>query len=87
MLIETQFASLVIDHEQSRAAEITSEPAPPVAENEEGLLAAVTAHLSAVGDVTEVSADVHAAPQIAAAAANASSATRVSERIRFMPPR
>jgi hypothetical protein len=41
-------------HVQSRAVEIVSAPLPPVAVNADGELLAVTAHLSAVGAVTEV---------------------------------
>ena len=48
-------------HAQSRAAAIESVPLPPVAVNDVGTIVTPIWHLSAVGDTTEVSVDVHAA--------------------------
>ena len=50
----TQLASLLIDHVQSRAVVIASEPCPPVAVKADGTLLTLTWHLSAVGALREV---------------------------------
>ena len=47
----TQFASVLIDHVQSRDVAIVSDPCPPPDENDVGELLALTWHLSAVGTV------------------------------------
>ena len=51
----TQFASVLIDHVQSRDVAIVSDPCPPADENDAGALLALTWHLSAVGTVGAVS--------------------------------
>jgi hypothetical protein len=53
-VMDTQLASVVIDHVQSRAVVIASEPGPPAAENADGTLLTATWHLSAVGALTDV---------------------------------
>jgi hypothetical protein len=52
--IDTQFASVLIDHVQSRDVAIVSDPCPPDAENDVGTLLTLTWHLSAVGAVSDV---------------------------------
>jgi hypothetical protein len=56
--IDTQFASVLIDHVQSRAVAIVTDPCPPDDENDVGLLETLTRHLSAVAGVGAVSAVV-----------------------------
>jgi hypothetical protein len=51
---ETQLASVLTDHVQSRDVAMVSEPWPPLAVKDVGELLTLTWHLSAVGDVSEV---------------------------------
>jgi hypothetical protein len=67
-LSDTQPASTLADHVQSRGADIVSDPLPPVEPNEVGDPLAETWHLDDVGAVTEVSELVQAA-QVAATSA------------------
>jgi hypothetical protein len=72
--IDTQFASVLIDHVQSRAVAIVTDPCPPDDENDVGALATLTWHLAAVagvGAVVDVVVLVHAreAPETATASA------------------
>jgi hypothetical protein len=57
----TQFVVVAIDHVQSRAAAIVTEPVPPAAVNDSAVVVAVTWHLaSCVGPITDVSVLLHA---------------------------
>ena len=72
--IDTQFASVLIDHVQSRAVAIVTDPCPPDDENDVGALATITWHLPAVagvGAVVDVVVLVHPrdAPEAATASA------------------
>jgi hypothetical protein len=53
--IDTQFASVLIDHVQSRPAAIVTDPWPPEDENDVGAPVTLTWHLSAVAGVGAVS--------------------------------
>ena len=65
---------MLIDHVQSRAVVIASDPDPPLAENADGELLAATWHLSAVGAFSDVWVELHAT---AAAMVHATSAATV----------
>jgi hypothetical protein len=52
--IDTQVASVLIDHVQSRDVAIASDPWPPAAAKDDGEVLTLTWHLSAVGDVSDV---------------------------------
>ena len=69
--IDTQFASLLTDHVQSRDVAIVSDPCPPLAANDEGVLVAVSWHLSEDGAVSDVLVLLHAAARQAPAAPRA----------------
>jgi len=73
--IDTQFASVLIDHVQSRAVVIVTDPWPPDAENDVGALLTLTWHLSTVGAVSDVVVLLH--PPAKPAPATASATTRV----------
>jgi hypothetical protein len=65
--MDTQLASTVTDHVQSRGAVIASEPGPPFAVNAAGTLLALTWHLSALGALTDVWVELQAEPRQATA--------------------
>jgi hypothetical protein len=66
--IETHVASVAIDHVQSRAVAMVSDPCPPVAVKEVGELLTLTWHLSEVGAVSDVVVLLHALVRYAPAA-------------------
>src|SRR5215218_1796476 len=81
---DSQLASVLIDHVQSRAVAIVSAPWPPVAANADGALLTLTWHFSAVGAVRDVVVLLHA--RNAAAPAIASPKATVRSRHRIFQP-
>lgn len=83
--IEIQFASVVIDHVQSREVVMVNEPEPPVAVKADGALLAVTWHLLSVGALTEVCVELQAGARQASASTHVDVNVRSSERMRYLP--
>jgi hypothetical protein len=82
--IDTQFASVLIDHVQSRDVAIVSDPFPPAAVNDVGALLTLIWHLSAVGAVSDVVVLLHPKEL---AATTASGTAKASHRQRIYHPR
>jgi hypothetical protein len=68
----------------SLAVEIWIDPSPPLAVNEEGWLAIDSWHLSDVGEVTDVDADVQPVAKTPAKTAGSSAALLIVRRIGLM---
>lgn len=79
--IDTQLASVLIDHVQSRDVAIVSDPFPPAAVNDVAVLLTVTWHLSAVGAVSDVVVLLHPKERLAPATASATAKVRRRQRI------
>ena len=84
-MIETQLASVLIDHVQSRAVVIVNDPCPPVAVNADGALLTPTWHLSAVGALSEVWVELQPAARQASAKAGAAARAVEPARHRDLP--
>jgi hypothetical protein len=69
--IETHVASDVIAQVQSRVVEMLSDPLPPLAANDAGVLPSVVEHLPALGPATEVEVELQAAARKASPSASA----------------
>src|SRR5256885_504151 len=82
--MDTQLASTVTDHVQSRGAVIASEPGPPFAVNADGTLLALTWHLSVLGALTDVCAELHAEPRHATASTQTETIVRRRQCMRSL---
>jgi len=79
--IDTQVASVLIDHVQSRAVAMVSDPFPPAAVNDVGELVTLTWHLSAVGAVRDVVVLLQPKEKVAPASASATANERDRQRM------
>ena len=84
--IDTQFASDLIDHVQSREVAMASDPWPPDAANDEGALLTLTWHLSAVGAVSDVDVLLHAREMAAPAMASAMTTSWIRHCMGYLSP-
>jgi hypothetical protein len=84
-VIDTQLASVLIDHVQSRAVVIATAPGPPVAVKVDGALLTLTWHLSAVGAAMDVWVELHAEIRQASAGRQVAASARKRQRMRYLP--